>query len=255
MTSIRTLIDWNLKASRGFDRLFPVKYRIDGNRDFLDYFVPPYLVSGYCVYDVGAGKQPYLTADVKRALKLTLTGVDIDQDELDRAPPGIYDKTICADIGQYKGAGDADLVICQALLEHVRNVDGAFAAIASILKPGGRALIFVPSRNALYARLNLLLPQAFKKRLLHAVYPKTREGQGFPSFYDQCTPRDFRRLAQQHDLIVEKERFYYISSYFAFFVPLYILWRLWILGYHGLAGEQAAETFCMALVKPEVGRG
>lgn len=175
--------------------------------------------------------------------------MDIDQDELDRAPAGVYDRTICADIGRFAGAGDADLVICQALLEHVRNVDGAFAAMASILKPGGRALIFVPSRNALYARLNLLLPQAFKKRLLHAVYPKTRQGQGFPSFYDQCTPRDFRRLARKHGLSVEQESFHYISSYFSFFVPLYVLWRLWILGYRALAGEQAAETFCMALRK------
>lgn len=177
--------------------------------------------------------------------------MDIDQGELDRAPTGIYDRTICADIGCFYGAGDADLLICQAVLEHVRDVDGAFASIAGILKPGGRALIFVPSRNALYARLNLLLPQALKKRLLHAVYPKTREGQGFPSYYDQCTPRDFRRLAKKHNLVVEKESYHYISSYFSFFVPLYALWRLWILGYRALAGEQAAETFCMAFVKPE----
>ena len=251
MALIRTLIDWNAKASQAFDRLLPGKYQIDGNRYFIEHFAPPYLVAGLCVYDVGGGKQPYLKPEIKRALNLTITGVDIDQDELNRAPNGLYDRTICADIGQFSGACDADLVICQALLEHVRDVDGAFAAIASILKPGGRALIFVPSRNALYARLNLLLPQALKKRVLHAVYPKTREGQGFPSYYDQCTPRDFRRLASKHNLVVEKESFHYISSYFSFFVPLYVLWRLWILGFHAVAGKQAAETFCMALVKPD----
>lgn len=55
MTLLRTLIDWNIKISRAFDRLFPKTYRIDGNRYFIEHFVPPYLVSGLCVYDVGGG--------------------------------------------------------------------------------------------------------------------------------------------------------------------------------------------------------
>lgn len=53
MALLRTLIDWNVKASRAFDRLFPEAYRIDGNRYFIEHFVPPYLVAGFCVYDVG----------------------------------------------------------------------------------------------------------------------------------------------------------------------------------------------------------
>lgn len=248
MTLIRTLIDWNIKSSRAFDQMLPEKYRIDGNGFFINHFAPGYLATGLTVYDVGGGKQPFVSVDLKRRLQLTIVGVDIDQGELDRAPAGVYDRAIRADITQFRGQGDADLVICQALLEHVKNVDDAFASIASILKPGGRALIFVPSRNAVYARINLLLPQSLKKRLLHTIYPKTREAQGFPSYYDQCTPRDFRRLAQKHDLNVERESFHY-SSYFAFFFPLYLLWRLWILGFHALRAEQAAETFSMVLVK------
>ena len=201
------------------------------------------------MYDIGGGKNPYINQETKHKLKLKIIGLDIDQDELNRAPVDAYDKTICADVTEFRGKSDADLIICQALLEHVKNVDHAFAAIASILKPGGLALIFVPSRNALYARINLLLPQSLKKKILHTIYPKTRESQGFPSYYDQCTPHDFRRLAKKHNLSVEKESFHYISSYFSFFFPLYLLWRLWILGFHAVAGEQAAETFCMALKK------
>lgn len=153
---------------------------------------------------------------------------------------------MCADITIFQGQSDADLVICQALLEHVEDVDQALAAIASILKPGGRALISVPSRNALYARLNLLLPESMKKRILHTVYPTTRESQGFPSYYDQCTPHDFRRLSKKHNLIVEMESFHYVSSYVKFFFPLYFLWRIWIIVFHALAGNQEVETFCMA---------
>jgi len=80
----------------------------------------------------------------------------------------------------FGGQGDADLIICQALLEHVKNVDQAFAAIASILKPGGLALIFVPSRNALYARLNLLLPQDLKRKSFMRFIPKPVSHKDFP---------------------------------------------------------------------------
>ena len=38
---------------------------------------------------------------------------------------------------------------------------GTIVAIASMLKLGGRSLLFLPSRNAVFARLNLLLPELF----------------------------------------------------------------------------------------------
>ncbi len=246
---IKKLIQFNMTLSHAFDRMIPEKYRIDGNRYFIERFAPSYIQDNLIVYDIGGGKNPYISQETKHKLKLKIIGLDIDQKELNHAPVGAYDASICADITQFRGKSDADLVICQALLEHVKNVDQAISAIASILKPGGCALIFVPSRNALYARLNLLLPQNFKKKLLYAVYPKTRESQSFPSYYNQCTPCDFRRIAQKYNLSIEKESFHYISSYFSFFFPLYLVWRIWILSFHAVAGEQAAETFSMALRK------
>ena len=41
-----------------------------------------------------------------------MVGLDIDADELARAPPGAYDETVCADITRHVGKGDADLVVC-----------------------------------------------------------------------------------------------------------------------------------------------
>jgi hypothetical protein len=32
--------------------------------------------------------------------------------------------------------------------------------------------------------------------------------------------------------------------------PLYILWRAWLLAFRALAGDEAAETFCMELRRP-----
>jgi 2-polyprenyl-6-hydroxyphenyl methylase/3-demethylubiquinone-9 3-methyltransferase len=182
-------------------------------------------------------------------LGATVVGLDIDAHELGQAPDGVYDETVCSDLAQYSGDGTADLVVCQALLEHVRDVPGAFRAIASILRPDGVALVFVPSRNALYARLNLMLPERLKRALLHGIFPHTKRDQGFPAYYDNCTPRDFRRLAAEHGLFVREMRCYYRSSYFSFFFPAYVVWRAWLLLFHTLAGEQAAETFTVVLQK------
>ena len=235
--------------SKSFDRLLPMEYQVDGNRDFLDHWIEPYLNYGSVVYDVGGGKNPVVGLGAKRRLSLRLVGFDIDRDELAASPPGVYDETICGDITQYRGGADADLVVCQALLEHVRDSPAAITAIASILKPGGTALIFLPSRNAVFARLNLLLPQHLKRKILHSVFPSTIRDQGFPAFYDHCTPADFRRLAAANGLAVDVCKVYFRSAYFTFFFPLHVAWRIWMLIFRLFKGDQAAETFSLALRK------
>ena len=246
---LRKFIHTQIYLAQSFDKILPGDYRIDGSHEFQTSFVPKYLKNHFKVYDIGGGKNPIITLTLKQQLAITFVGLDIDQQELDQAPTGVYDESICADITQHKGKGDADLVICHALLEHVNDVDAAFAGIASILKPGGIAVIFVPSRNALYARLNLLLPETIKKYLLYVIFPQTRSHQGFVSYYDRCTPKDFVYIAKHHGLEMIAKELYFVSSYFAFFFPLYILWRIWVLFFHILAGDQAAETFSMAFRK------
>jgi SAM-dependent methyltransferase len=235
--------------SKSFDRLLPIDCQVDGNRDFLDHWIEPHLKYGSVVYDVGGGKNPVIGLGAKHRLGLRLIGLDVDQDELTASPPGVYDERICADITQYHGQANADLVVCQALLEHVRDSQAAITAIASILKPGGTALIFLPSRNAVFARINLLLPQRLKRKILHTVFPSTLRDQGFPAYYDHCTPADFRRLAASSGLAVEVCKVYFRSSYFTFFFPLHFVWRIWMLIFRLFKGEQAAETFSLALRK------
>lgn len=246
---LRALINSQVYLSRVFDRLLPAKYRTDGNLDFLKTFAPKYLHPNLRIYDVGGGKHPYISRELKEKKELNVIGLDIDAEELRGAPPGAYDEVVCADITKFRGHGDADLVICQAVLEHVRNTEEAFAALASMVKPGGRVLIFVPSRNAVFARINLLLPERLKRKILYTVYPQSKTQGGFPSYYDRCTPRSFAELAGRHDLEVEEKRAYYCSNYFTFLFPVHVAWRLWVLLFHLFAGEQAAETFSMSLRK------
>lgn len=250
MSLLRSFVNANIKLSKLFDKQFlPSSFRIDGNKDFIFKMAPLYLSRGIKIYDVGGGKQPFLNATKKTELGLTIVGIDISQQELDRAPIDAYDTTICADISNVHGSADGDLVICQAVLEHVQDTEGAIKSIASLLKPGGKALIFVPSRNAVFAQLNILLPEKIKRKILYSVYPSARAAQGFPSFYCRCTPNDFIAIGKRNGLTEVESRYYYISSYFSFLFPFYLIWRIWIVLFKVVAGHQAAETFSMVLEK------
>lgn len=249
MNMIRKFIDFNIFLSKQFDKILPEKFTVDGNRYFIEKFSQSYLAPNLKVYDLGGGKQPLISLKIKHRLKLYIIGIDIDQNELNLAPIGSYDRHICADITKYRGTEDGDLVICQALLEHVKSINDAFACISSIVKKNGYALIFVPSKNAIYARLNIILPQSLKQQILYKIFPKTKNSQGFQSFYDQCTPNDLKKIAKKYNFSVENESYHYISTYFSFFFPLYFFWRIWIISYYALFGTQAAETFCFSLKK------
>jgi SAM-dependent methyltransferase len=244
---LRALIEFQKVLSHRFDTLLPDVFRRDGNRDFLDNLVPRYLQPGSLVYDIGGGKNPVITPGQKSSHSLKVVGLDIDDGELASAPVGIYDRTICADITSYCGRRDADIVISQALLEHVPDVDRAMAAIASILRPGGLALLFIPSRNAVYARINNLLPQRLKCRLLFWIFPEMSRDHGYPAYYDHCTPSQVQQLASQHGLSTERLTLYFTSDYFRFCLPLHVLWRCWLLFFRKLLGADAAETFSLVL--------
>ena len=246
---IRKFINGQRTLSKFFDQLLSEKFLLDGNSDFADSLVPKHMSPGLNVYDIGGGKNPFYKPIEKRINNLTVYGLDIDSNELERAPEGAYDKMICAGILTYHGDCDADVVICQTLLEHVQDQEKAITALASILKPGGVLLIFVPCRNALFARLNLFLPEKMKKKMLSVIQPKAGDNKGFKSYYDQCTLEDFNKLAAKNKLDVVEERYYYSSSYFNFFFPFYLFWRLWVLINFLFGNKQAVETFSLCLRK------
>lgn len=243
----RAFIDSQRALSEDFDSFLPALYRVDGHQDFMSSMLPRFLRPGATIYEVGGGKHPSIDLATKRRLGLRIVGIDISAAELAAAPGGIYDATITGDICSIRGAGDGDLVICKGVLEHVEDADCAFRGLTSLLHPGGIALLFVPSRNALFSRLNRMLPQSLKRRLLFAIFPHKQVDSGFPAWYDRCTPRQFRALARLNGMQVLDEHHYFRSTYFSFFFPLYLGWRYWILTLHALLGSEAAETFSMVL--------
>jgi 2-polyprenyl-3-methyl-5-hydroxy-6-metoxy-1,4-benzoquinol methylase len=251
---LRKAIRFLVRLSEAFDRAFlPAEFAVDGNKDFIRGLYRSYLFPGATVVEVGGGKNPLITAGEKRELSLRVIGLDISARELGAAPAGVYDGTICADITQYSGSARADIAICATLLEHVRDTDAALRAIATLLKPEGVALVFVPCRNAIYARINRIAPESLKRWLLKAIYGDFPEVEaeltGFPAYYDRCTPRDICTMAQANGFTVQRLQVYFASGYFQFFPPLYVAWRFWQIAFKTIAGDQAAETFSVVLKK------
>jgi SAM-dependent methyltransferase len=248
----RRLIDQQAAWSKALDRHLPADLSINAWNYFHEDYVGQWITPNSRVYDVGGGRFPAIAQAQKVRQHLHIVGLDLSLEELGLAPPGSYDQTTAADIMTFEGDGDADFIVSGTVLEHVKDTSQAFRAFRSILKPGGHALIFVPSRNAIFARLNRLLPQSWKLRLLALFFPAT-QGSGWPAYYDRCTPSDFRRLAEANGFEVVHLRPFYHSAYFRFCFPLYAAWRLWILVARSLIPEQGAETFCMCIKKRQEG--
>ena len=251
---LRKFTETNRKLSKKFDLLFPEKFRIAGGRDFVRNVVPRYLTEGTLIYDVGGGKQPVLSVADKNRLKTRVIGIDICREELDSAPKGAYDATKEIAIENVVGIGDGDLVLCRTLLEHLVDTRRALAGIFSLLKPNGLALIFVPCRNAIFARLNIVIPQSLKRKILYSFYPNTARTRGFPTYYDNCTPKLLSGIFLDIGFQVIEERYYYWSSYFSLFFPLYIFWRILSLIFYALFGQEAAEGLAFVLKKPAMSR-
>ncbi len=201
------------------------------------------------VCDVGGGKHPAIDRSQHLSLSLKVVGLDIDRDELANAPIGAYDDVICADICAYRGGENCDLVISNSVLEHVKDSAAAMRGIASLLKPGGRAVLLVPCRKALYARVNMLLPERWKRRLLCTILPGAKTHCGFPAYYDHCTPGEMSLIAESVNLKPVELKAFYHSPYYSFFFPLYLARLLWTSLHKWLAGDEAAENFILVLEK------
>ncbi|MCA9343928.1 methyltransferase domain-containing protein [Candidatus Saccharibacteria bacterium] len=239
-------VHWNQVACQKFDNLFvPKSWRTDGLLDFTHNVVPDLIRKNSRVCDVGAGKRPFIGTEIPKQSQYII-GIDIDKHELEQAPPNIYDKTMVADIGssdtKTKGI-NATVVICEAVLEHVKNNTQAIKNISELTANQGTIALFIPSRYALFAIINRWLPESIKRKLLFSIFPGTEHAQGFPAYYNQCTPDKITRLLESNNVTVQKVIPYYQCTYFSFFLPAHVAWRFYQLISYGLLRSKASESF------------
>lgn len=245
----RRLITLNRGWSRKLDALLdPHGRRGDGSVDFMA-AIRSALHPGMVVLDVGGGKRPAIAPDLKASLDLRVIGVDISQEELEAAPPGCYDQTICGDITEGTALPAADLAIARSVTEHVTNPSAMYLHILRALRPGGSLISYVPNKFAPYALLNAALPNQLSKVLLSFLHWESKGETGFPAHYRHCYPSRLEALLLGVGFRDVQIYPAYRSEYCNFLLPLHASELAWQIFTSRLNQRNLCETFTVIAQK------
>ena len=223
---MRNFINKNIWLSDRFENKFFSFNRND--RILLYKFFKKYLREDIKIADVGGGKKPIknLYEETKISDKIIYDGYDISKQELEIAR-NKYSNIYEIDLVQTnnKFPDKYDLILCMNTLEHLKNVSKAIENISLLGKDGVRIYIKMPCKHALVSKLNLVLPNKFKKKILHWIFP-AKKGDGFPAFYDKATPIEIIKIFKKEGFLLEECSYVKWSHYFTFLFPLYLVWRI-----------------------------
>lgn len=236
---LSNFVQLNVLLSNQFERLF--SFRIQ-DRVVLQKVLTD-IAPDLKIADVGGGKKPaVLIAGKQLPTSCEYHGYDISLAELSMST-GIYTEIFCLDLcaNQSNWAKTYDLVLCLNTLEHVKDVETAISHLAQMINPGGTLYLKLPCRNSVFARLNLIIPQTIKLFLLHFIFP-SKKTDGFLAFYDRCTPKDIIELCEEKKLYLTEFNGIQWSSYFRFFFPFYVVWRV-ISCLQALLSDTYCESF------------
>lgn len=248
--AIQKVISLNKRVSNWFDGFIADDFHVYGTEIFDTEIMPKYLESGKTVFDIGGGKHPNIDANTKSGKNLRIIGMDIDAAELKQAPDGFYDDIQVIDITKESGSQKADIILCRALMEHVKDTKAAIENMSGMLNDGGHIMMFLPCRNAVFSRLNLILPESWKLKLLNLAYPEKMHRIGFKAYYNRATPEKFKKMANDLGLEVAECRIFWASRYLEICFPAHIIWRFYQMIARGFGADNLCETFIMVLKKP-----
>jgi len=157
----------------------------------------PSLVPGCRILDVGAGRTPVFTPEM-RPEGCEYVGLDISRTELESAPAGSYDSFVVGDITKptKELEGGFDFVISLQLLEHVKSLDDALDNIYSFLRPGGRFLGQLSGTFAFFALAGRVMPIGAARAILK--WAQRRDPASvFPAYYHHCWASAIRKITPQ----------------------------------------------------------
>lgn len=147
--------------------------------------------------DLGSGRTPVLAAS-QRPVGTYYVGLDIDGDELRRAPPGSYDETVAQPAERLvpELVNRFDVVVSFFAFEHVTSTAATLENIRTYLRPGGWLIAQLAGTYSPFALANRLLPSTFARKLL--VRTQHREPDSvFPAHYDNCSHTALSQLLAQ----------------------------------------------------------
>ena len=204
------------------------------------------------VVDAGGGRQCPFARRLDPAAAARIVAVDIDAAAL-KANEDV-DETRVADASKLLPFADAevDLVVSRSMLEHLVDTSGFVRETYRVLKPGGYTIHVFPSKYAPFSLLNRMLPRTLSSKALHLLVPDSKGSLGFPAYYDHTYAGGMRRVLERLGFeVIDVRVGYYQASYFAFFVPLYVLNAVYELLVSRLGLADLAATVLVVARKPD----
>lgn len=184
--------------------------------------------SGQIVADIGGGKSCSFAKRRDPKVGARIIAVDVSGEALGENSD--VDETRVADVTRELpfSPEEIDLIASSSVLEHLSNLEGFVVNSRSALKSGGYFIHFFPCKFAPFAVINQILPRVVSRKLLFSLRPDMKGIGGFPAFYDNCYYSAITALLDKHGFDVVDVRFdYYQSTYYFFFVPLFLLSALY----------------------------
>ncbi len=143
------------------------------------------------VLDLGAGRGEYLLEDpvpYRRALRdhrgrcARVIGADVDPVVLDN--PGVDEAHVIGADGRLPlPDASVDVIVAEAVFEHVENAEVFAAEITRVLRPGGWLCARTPNRWGYIALGASLVPNALHVAVLRGLQPDRQACDVFPTHY------------------------------------------------------------------------
>ncbi|WP_165585529.1 class I SAM-dependent methyltransferase [Roseococcus sp. SYP-B2431] len=151
------------------------------------------------VLEIGCGRgAPMLSTMKGQAGRL----IGIDVVEFTAADPDLElwrcDVTAMTQIAD----GSIDLAFSRSVMEHIEDVDRAYAEIGRVLAPGGTYVFLTPNFWDYASLISAMVPNALHGRIVRATEGREEEDV-FPTHYRSNTARSIRRLAAAAGLSVQ----------------------------------------------------
>ncbi len=119
--------------------------------------------------------------------------------------------------------GSVDLAFSRSVMEHIEDVDRAYAEISRVLAPGGTYVFLTPNFWDYASLISWVVPNALHGRIVRATEGREEEDV-FPTHYRSNTGRAIRRLSSGAGLSVQSlQHLGQYPSYFRFSPSLFHL--------------------------------
>jgi SAM-dependent methyltransferase len=175
------------------------------------------------VLDVGGGKSCPFAKHPNGTDKSTIVAVDISEEEI-KYNHDVSGKVVADMVnGPPFRPSSVGLITSRSVLEHMTDVRRFTSGSRQILKPGAYFVHLFPAKFAVFALVNILLPNRASKALVHFFHPASRGLCGFPAVYDKCYYSAIQRLLVENGFeSIRIEVSYYQSRYVDFCMPLFL---------------------------------